>query len=125
MNLTISDKQASVLIRALDCYSRIGMGQLECIGDAIEETRHESELNRWLIKEQFLDVMKRELFGHAPNSSDGICSPRTGDNAKIAYDLQCVVRQCIAKRDDHPISSVWHGPPLHTCRTEPLAVVQP
>lgn len=46
-----------------------------------------------------------------------------GENERIAYDLQCVIRADIAARENHPRSSVWHGPPLHTCRKEPLAKI--
>lgn len=45
------------------------------------------------------------------------------ENGRIAYDLQCVIRQDIAEREGHPRSSVWHGQPLHACKTEPLAKI--
>lgn len=123
MHIELSDKQAHVLINALDCFSRLGMGQLNCITDGITTAR--GEFIEPTVVERFIGPLKRELFGHSLHSSDGICSPKTGDNAKIAYDLQCVIREFIAKRDNHPVSSVWNGPPLHTFKKEPLAIVKP
>jgi len=74
MKIEISDKQARVIITALDLYAPGPICDLE-------------------------------------------------ENGRIAYDLQCVIRADIAERENHPRSSVWHGPPLHTCKSEPLAKV--
>jgi len=123
MKIEISDKQACVIITALDHYSRIGMGQLETIADALCELRPRLGIDRWDIVE-YTDALKLKLLDFQRGSCNGICSPDVSPLAKIAYDLQCVIRADIAKRENHPRSSVWHGPPLHTCKSEPLAVVR-
>ena len=124
MRLEISDRQARVMISALDHYSRIGMGQLETVADALCEPRPKECGDRWDIVEKFTDPMKLALLGYSGGASAGICSPAVSDLAKIAYDLECVIRADIARRENHPSSSVWHGPPLHTCRAESLATVK-
>jgi len=123
MKIEISDKQARVIITALDHYARIGMGQLETVGDALCELRPREIDDRWDIKERFTDPMKKDLFGYSSGESAGINHPNISSEAKIAYDIQCVIRQDIAEREGHDRLSVWHSPPLHTCKSEPLAVV--
>ena len=123
MKIEISDKQACVIITALDHYSRIGMGQLETVADALCQLRPKECEDRWSLVETFTDPMKCRIFGYTGGSSAGICSPVVSDLAKMAYDIQCVIRQDIAEREGHDRLSVWHGPPLHTCKSEPLAVV--
>jgi len=126
MKLELSETQARVLINALDVYSRINMGQLWALADAIgrAKTRGGEELpDHWIIRDRHTDPMTRILFDYPPNASHGICSPLVPDAAKIAYDIQCVIRKDIAEREKHSQSSVWHGEPLHTCKSEPLAKV--
>jgi len=125
MKLELTDKHASVLIAALDCYSRLQMGQLWALADAIKGAKDADGAplpDAWQIREQYTDELTRRLFGYSPNASHGICSPHVPESAKVAYDLQCVIR---AKRENHPSSSVWHGPPLHTAKAVPLAEVLP
>jgi len=128
MKLELTDKHASVLIAALDCYSRLQMGQLWALAEAIETAKGVNGAplpDAWQIREQYTDELTRRLFGFSPSASHGICSPRVPESAKVAYDLQCVIRADIAKREDHHRSSVWHGPPLHTAKAVPLAEVLP
>lgn len=101
----------------------MGMGQLWTIAETLGCLRP-SECDRHTIESRFLSDMQWHLFNRTLNAADGICSPEVPDAAKIAYDLQCVIRALIAKRDNHPTSSVWHGSPLHTCRAEPLATAR-
>ena len=128
MKVELSDQQARVLIAALDCYSRLQMGQLWAVADAIEGCKDRAGLplpDAWTIREQWTDKMQTALFGCSPTASHGICSPHVPESAKVAYDLHCVIRRDIAIRENHPRSSVWHGPPLHTAKNVPLAEVQP
>jgi hypothetical protein len=128
MKLELTDKHASVLIAALDCYSRLQMGQLWALADAIETAKDANGAtlpDAWQIREQYTDELTRSLFGYPPNASHGICSQHVPESAKVAYDLQCVIRADIAKRENHLRSSVWHGPPLHTAKAVPLAGVLP
>ncbi len=128
MKLELTDKHASVLIAALDCYTRLQMGQLRALADVIADAKDSLGAplpEAWQIREQYTDELTSRLFGYPQNASHGICSPHVPESAKVAYDLQCVIRADIAKRENHPRSSVWHGPPLHTAKAVPLAEVLP
>lgn len=121
MKLELNDKQARIVINALDIYSRIGMLQLDAVAHLLGDLGLHQD--PWKVKE-FFDVIKRELFELPPGANHGICSPKVPDVCKIAYDIQCVIRKDIAERENHPTSSVWRGEPLHTCKAEPLAKVE-
>jgi hypothetical protein len=114
MKLELTDKHASVLIAALDCYSRLQTGQLWALADAIETAKGVNGAplpDARQIREQYTDELTRRLFGYPPNASHGICSQHVPESAKVAYDLQCVIRGDSA--------------PLHTAKAVPLAEVLP
>ena len=117
MKLELTDKHARVLLAALDCYSRLQMGQLWALAEAIEGAKGAKAANgaplpdAWQLREQYTDELTRRLFGYSPNASHGICSPHVPESAKVAYDLQCVIRG-----DESP---------LHTAKAVPLAEVLP
>ena len=125
MKLEISDKQARILINALDAYSRISIGQTEALGDMLTQLFKPENLkdnSYWDIREKYTDKIKQELFGFSPGASYGIGNKKVSDAGHIAYDLLCVIRKDIADRETHHISSVWHGEPLHY-GSEPLAKI--
>ena len=116
MDVRLTDKQAKVLIEALDLYSRVGMQQLEAVGTAMQwnfgyDVDIEKEIAGIKVK-----------LGQPVNGSWGIASPKVHDKAKIAYDAECVIRQNIAKRESHPKYSVWHRNPMHI-GSEPLLTI--
>jgi hypothetical protein len=120
MKLEISDKQAHVIIEALDVYSRIGMGQLEAVPHLISS--HALGVDAWSIIDRFTDPMKRELFGHPPGGSYSIVSGNVPVPFQIAYEMQCVIRKDIASREDYQKLSVWHDGPM-SISGEPFAKV--
>jgi hypothetical protein len=81
IGLSLTETQANILMQALECYSRLGMGQLEIAFDAIGSAR--GKLFDRAVIERYAGTMKAELFGHPLHGSDGICSPKTGTNAKL------------------------------------------
>lgn len=112
MKIEISEKQRHVLIVALDTYSRLKMGQLWAVAEAVQDckTRTGEPLpDYWDIRETHTGPLTKALFDYPANASHGICSNLVPDTAKIAYDLQCVLR------GDASI--------LRACRSEPLAKV--
>jgi hypothetical protein len=128
MKLELTDKHASVIIAALDCYSRLKMGQLWALADALSDAKDSLGAplpDAWQLREQYTDELTRRIFGYSATASHGICSQHVPESAKVAYDLQCVIRADVAKRENHPSSSVWNGPPLHTAKAVPLAEVLP
>lgn len=122
--LTLNSEQVNVLIQALDVFSRIGMGQLEIVAESLrDQYQYSIPRNKLQTIEYCLDAAKQAL-GHDKNSSFGILSPDTPKCSKIAYDIQCVVRQAVAKTENHGNHSVWHGNPLHTVKDVPLAEIK-
>lgn len=118
MTITLTTKQAHVLVNALDIYSRIGLGQTEALAQGLQELH--PGIHYWDIVHKHTDPIKQELFGFTGGASYGVGNPKVSDAASIAYDLQCVIRKCVAQVEDHSTSSVWHSEPLHY-GSEPLA----
>jgi len=114
MQIEISEKQRLVIIAALDAYSRLQMGQMWAVAEVVQgcKKRDGSPVGEyWDIRHKHTDRLTELLFDFPENASHGICSPKVPDSAKLAYDLQCVLRG-----DDS--DSV-----LQTCKAEPLAKV--
>ena len=112
MKIEISEKQRYVMIAALDAYSRLQMGQLWAVADVVQGCKNrlgEPLPEYWDIRHKHTDQLTKALFGYPGNSSHGIYSHLVPDTAKIAYDLQCVIRG-----DDRI---------FHTCQSEPAAKV--
>ncbi len=92
--LNMSEAQAQVVVRALDLYTRIGIGQFEEIlrvYDPLSETwgsGHKFAL-------EFIKEIKAQA-GHPMNGSHGIHNPKVRDDFRVAYDVQQVIRNRIA-----------------------------
>lgn len=114
MTLTLSDLQARVLVAALDAYSRLQAGQLWVLADVLEAAKDREgaplKISGWDLREKWTDPMMMDLFGYHPAASHGIHSPKVPESAKIAWDLQQVIRQ---DKTVFPSSK------------EPLAIIQP
>jgi len=97
--LTINKEQAETLVKALDMYSRIGMGQLENITD-------HPDVHKRIMDSDIIDSIpdawslfnkaKRVLFDMDSNASHGIYSDGISDINRIAWDIQRVVRHRLA-----------------------------
>jgi hypothetical protein len=114
-NLQISELQAEIIVRALDTYSRIYLGQFDT-----------AILDRFLFSpnvsgpqmdaaRRLLDETKKVITGHDSNASFGIHSTEVPDSARIAYDVQQVIRHQIWK-DTSPDNrwSICSHPPHQT-----------
>lgn len=118
--LTLNTEQVNVLINALDVFSRIGMGQLEIVAECLrDQYNYTIPQDKLQCVQLCLDAAKVAL-GHSESGCYGICSPETPKCSKVAYDIQCVIRQVVAKEECHGTHSVWHGNPLHTLKDVPL-----
>jgi hypothetical protein len=86
---TLTPEQARVVVSALDLYSRLHIGQFREIG--------------WLFRSnienvEVVDALLEELRQHchpglSPNQSHGIASAKVAEQAKVAWDIQQVIRQ--------------------------------
>jgi len=98
-SLHIDEDQAKVLIKALDLYSRIGLGQFQEIIYAFNWRkivgREDFDLRYGEAKEH-LNKAKFHLTLHPPNASLGIFCKETPEEAKMTWDIQQVVRHRLA-----------------------------
>lgn len=93
--IELNEKQVNYLIKALDLYTRIGLGQFE------EILNWEFQWNKLSYEfsteiRQRLDFIKCLLTGLPSSASRGIFGSDTPEGCKIAYDIQQVVRHCVA-----------------------------
>lgn len=100
--ITISEKQAGIIQTALELYSRIHMGQFDVIVDQLLGYRKIRELS-WEAIQELRDGMRalEPVFtGLSPHAYYGIHSDMVSDNARVAWDLQQVVRNRLAWDND-------------------------
>lgn len=126
--LNLNPKQARVVIEALDVLTRIGMGQLEIVAEHVPEDDRYAPDTPVAIRCRQLDQVKAALqqakhaIGQPVGGSYGIGNPKTTQESKIAYDIECVLRRAVAIEEHHGSHSVWHHLPMHY-GTEPLVTV--
>lgn len=100
--LHLNEEQARVLIKALDFYSRIGIGQFrEIVSNFVFDwcsifKHKEGYYKAMKLAEAHIDLAKKLLTKMPHNASLGISSPETPETAKVAYDLQQVIRHKVA-----------------------------
>ncbi len=128
--LKLTPKQAALVQKALDFYTRIGIGQWQEFASVINEmmmigTLPPSRSAHEMVRDddqlvQAIRYAKLVHLGMEPNASFGISHPDVGDNTKVVYDVEAVLRKVIATAENHHSMSVWHHDPLHL-GSEPLA----
>lgn len=124
--LTISEKQAKVIISALDLFSRIGIGQFERILD------HPQYMNKifddntsYKICQEHLKRIKKLLTGYPPHASYGIGHPKVHGDCTISYDLMQVIRHRLAW-DNNPEGGIQvdFSKPMRFSNEEELAKIK-
>ena len=93
--LTMSEEQAQVAVRALDLYTRIGIGQFEEAFRVYDPLNSELEPDERRGMEILVTEVKR-IYGHPMNGSHGIHNDKVRDDFRAAYDIQQVIRNRIA-----------------------------
>ena len=90
-NITLSDKQMSVVCRALENYSRLMMGQID---NALEDFTDLS----WSERKSIHDFARKIIFAElgSSNAYYSISSEKIGDNAQISWDILQVLRQAVS-----------------------------
>lgn len=115
-HLHLNPTQARVLIQALDLYSRVGMRQLDAIGTVLtfEMRRVDAQgqdaepIEAIQAARRGLDAVKQAL-GFGQGSSLSIRG--APEIARVAYDIQQVLRYTIAKQEKRGAYSVWSDAP--------------
>ena len=127
-NLKLNDKQASVVSRALDIYSRLLMGQ-------IDNVLHEFPNLSYDERRHLHKIVRQYVFSELDESAYyGICSEQTDEKAKVAWDVQQVIRQALSwdslgkdpkkdRRDWNEMMGVSFDDPFVTS-LEPLAEIE-
>lgn len=117
MQIDINDEQAYVIVEALDLFSRVLIGQSEEAGSVMNKysvnmldsevvgavgkqyTQHKPNKKAYDEHHDFTDAirsLKYSLLGIHSNGSYGIHSGVVHDNARVAYDIQQVLRNHLA-----------------------------
>ncbi len=116
--LEIDEDHARLLIEALDFYSRVHMGQLEVIVEQHIDSFTDAEAYEKF--RQTVSLLKSDLGVHQ-NGHWGIRSPKVIEGAKVAFDIQQIIRHRIAW-DRHPEGghTVNFGPLLKCSQSRSL-----
>lgn len=131
-NLKIDEKQAHVLIKALDLYSRIKCGQIKEVGNILRDAicageREGPQVKNMELADQLLDKVAMLYFPELPmpGASHSIRSA-PGVDERVAYDIQQVIRHRIAWDGVEPGKTpqgVWGYEPSATAQ-HPLAKIE-
>jgi len=92
--LTLNEKQAEVLVAALDLYTRIGIGQFEEIVNVYDRAAKLPLVIRDGMRNGL--NFAKQLVGHPKNGSYGIHHPDVDDDFRASYDLKQVIRHRLA-----------------------------
>lgn len=117
--LELNERQADVLVTALDFYSMIRIGNIR----EITQIFPYGEVVRNQRVRDLIEQLKHEMFPHLEHGCCyGIRDPRTGV-AQVAFDIQQVIRHGLAWKR-HPEGGVlltFDEP--YRCSKEPLPTI--
>jgi len=116
--LELDRYQAHAVVAALDAFARIHMGQVNIVAELLSEGVYSSEQ---IEKVRGLCGEIKQALGFTRDSSFGIYNEKVPQIGKTAWDITCVLRQIIAKAENHGQHSVWHQDPLQCDSKTPLA----
>lgn len=120
----LSSEQARVVIRALDLYSRLSIGQIGECGSVMMNLhfdRIHDKITQWDLQKAF-DKTFKPIIGLNHDEHLGMGHQSQHEDGKIAYDIECVLRKVVASVEEHDKISVWHRDPLHYSQ-QPLPIV--
>ncbi|MFA5407736.1 MAG: hypothetical protein WC343_03090 [Bacilli bacterium] len=92
VTLTLTEEQADTLLAALDIYSRLKMGQFSAVTDLFPARHFDRTAAAAALKEARQAVMP-ELD---PRGYYGIRNLEAGEQARVAFDVQQVLRHALA-----------------------------
>ena len=125
IKIELTEKQANVISKALDVFSRCHAGQYYmALTEALPPT-HLSDFNHEVVR-GLLNQVKEEIFTDLSSLTYyGIHSQEIGENAKIAYDLHQVIRHYLAWKS-HPEGDHMcdFDKPFRSSQTEELASIE-
>jgi len=125
VTLKLTEKQATVVVAALDVYSRILIGQTENVEHVLTWAYMEKiSLRKIEEARALLNRVKHVIWGFHPGESFSILNDEVHDEARQAYDLMQVVRNGVArfKKPEGGVSVVYDQP-HQTSKEEALATL--
>lgn len=116
--ISFTKKQLRVLESALNLVTRLGLGQIDCVGEFLDHHANRKKNpnfpSYWDMRNDVFDPLKKKLFGFEGGASYGVGNPEVHDDSHIAYDIQKTIQKTIATEEKHESHSVWHnGDILH------------
>lgn len=96
--LELTELQAELLVKALDLYSRIGIGQIGEVHNILTLEPHTNPPGEHTYQgiKNALDFVKRELFGFESGASFAMHNSKVPEKFRVAWDLQQVIRHKLA-----------------------------
>lgn len=126
IQLEMNANQASIIIKALDLYSRLGIGQIDEIKTTMDVTfRRRDPLNNAEV-DSHLTALKELYFPELRGKSYyGIFCGKAPEKSKIAWDLIQVIRYAMAwERSPSGGFTVDFGEPIKSSLKEDLAIAK-
>ena len=114
LQIVFTSKQAELIEKAIDLYTRLGTGQFEAIVEALKrEHIYEEDQGYEPLKQRLIEIKESVL--HMPGNADyAIAGPEVTDDVKILYDLQKSIQKGMAVAECHRSTSTWNdGDYLH------------
>lgn len=93
--LTLTEKQARILVRALDLFTRIGIGQFEEMIRVFDPACR-TEMTKLRVAENHVAHAQRLVTGFPENASFGIHAEEVSDDFRMARDIGTVIRNRLA-----------------------------
>jgi 3-deoxy-D-arabino-heptulosonate 7-phosphate (DAHP) synthase class II len=116
--LELNRVQAHAVVAALDTFSRIHIGQVNVVAELLSEGVHSTyQIER--VRELCDEI--KTVLGFTRGSSFGIYNEKVPQVGKTTWDIACVLRQVIARAENHGSHSVWHQDPMQCDSKTPLA----
>ena len=96
--ITLSEKQLSIIERALELYARIHMGQLDEVRFELRLHELSTGVNDWAKWDEIRALLDKasERFTNLGGGYFGILSEKVSNKAKVAWDLYQDIRYRLA-----------------------------
>lgn len=101
MQLLINEIQAGTIMRALEFYFRIGLGQFEQLARLfeLESTGRLAAFDAEVIHDGLMQL-KMQILALPRNASYGLSCPKLPEDYRTAYDIFQVIRHFLAWQDN-------------------------
>jgi hypothetical protein len=104
--LGLDEKQAELLVQALDLATRLHLGQTNIVGEYLQGCSPRSADPE--IVDATLERLRRECFGFSRSESFGITSEKISDDARAMWDIHQVLRHRLSwDRAGNPETRDW------------------